>query len=260
MMDAKAIEKLESMTLEATRIIEGVRAEPGDVYFKREADGSLARVVGERLRSIRAYDVQAFCEALAAHADLGRDAVTNIYAGRGMVTAFLDEDRRERLTLELPHAETFRRLQDMAGSRGKRDQDEVIDLLRVDLAGCVAPESVAAFRKLTFKKRSDGENHLEHASKGVGLSIAHELVGGKDGIPETIKVASRVYDDVDYEPEIILFVSCLVDEAAFVLRPSPGAIEEAVRDADEFVIEEIESIIGKWEGVSINVLHAGAIS
>ena len=201
------------------------------------------------------YSLGAFVDAVNVYeADLRVPTErVAVFAGRGKITAILndDSDRRDRLKMVLPYTIAFAKLAFLAEarslsgivdvSRGHLSQRNFLNMLRIVFAGCVDADVVASFRNLSQRVENQADGTVGHGSESMGRRILAEVLNEGNTLPEEIKITTPVYENWGLnEPA---FITCAVDidphELTIAMIPQGGQLEDAIRTADESVINYI---------------------
>lgn len=114
------------------------------------------------------------------------------------------------------------------------DQDAMVDLLRLDLAGAVPTETNLLGRVRAVKWRSTESGHGEISSgrESMGREIEREVVGDGQTFPDEVVLSIPVYRNVDGARNRHSVPCAFVVKPAarsFALRPIGGAAEAALR-------------------------------
>lgn len=150
----------------------------------------------------------------------------------GIVLVVDDDDRRDRVTLELqyhPHFETLRKLEEQASL----DQRSLVRLLKHDLAGVVPDSLLPKIRGLDVSTAGKQGSDLQHGRERGTREFQAELIGAKD-IPETFAARVRVYDLPGLEYETIslsLDITLPPALVSFIITPLPNQLHEAEHNA-----------------------------
>ncbi|MDE2472326.1 MAG: hypothetical protein KGL35_27240, partial [Bradyrhizobium sp.] len=76
-------------------------------------------------------------------------------------------------------------------------QREMVNLLRVELAGCLAtPRLIGAVSHINFRAASHGSSSIEQGRDSFGSQVEREVAGVKEPIPETETVRLPLYQNV----------------------------------------------------------------
>lgn len=208
------------------------KTEPDYVYFQRGKDGLLERRAGDV--GPRDYTVYRVKDFIAAVSKLPSPKQA-VFVGKHAITAILDEtgDRRDRVTMPLSYTGQFAALVGLSGAK-KMPQDDFLDFLRIDLAGCVLPDVVSLFRQLKFTKNDSGDASYETGRQQVSRSVLREIVAGGKEIPDEIVVQIEVYEELWGDSTgaalrwaVICAVVIDFENGKFTLIPLAGQLNKA---------------------------------
>lgn len=191
-------------------------------------------------RQYRALTLESFCNLVPAVTVDGTRCF--VFVSMSKVVALVnEEDRRERITLDLAVTPTWETLRNL---RGALTQAQAIDLLRRQLDATYQPHNIiATLRSVKFKESSDGQSNIGVGKAVVSKSIQAELTGASD-IPEDMTITAPIWSNVfvDDAPRTAPVLCCVdVDlaEQKFLIRPKAGQIEAHERDAQEWLVTQI---------------------
>lgn len=162
------------------------------------------------------------------------DTAPTIWHNVAAVVAILEDERRaDRVSLALAFSPQFSKLLQLQ-QENEFDQVEFVRLLRHDFAGCVKPELVPLFRRITFNRRNDGTADLQHGRESLGRSVEAAVTASED-IPEQIAVKCRVYETQGCEWAVTVVCTVDIDTqlAQFSLTPLPGELTIALQAVQE---------------------------
>jgi len=235
LMLAEAIEAIRGMavregaTLEKHFVKPPADTEPDYVYFQRNLEGLLEKkTAGIGPRAYTLYRVKDFISAVI-RLPAAKQAV---FVGQTGIIAILDEegDRRDRVSMPLTMTNPYLNLVKCQTGGMTKPQDDFIDFLRIDLAGCVMPDVVSLFRQLKFTNNSSGDATYETGRQQVSRSVLREIVGNGKEIPDEIVVKVAVYEEL-WGDSLQWPVSCAVaidfDKGKFTLIPLAGQLNKA---------------------------------
>lgn len=194
-MDATAVDAIARLERDKKRWFQ-VPAEPNDVYFIVDSEGSSVRYVGEHpLPSVRCYSTEAL--VVFALAEVGAGNITTLFYSADKVQALVveahDEPRNRIHTLRLPLHPVFKLLEQLTQTR-TFDQKALIRFLRAELNGNVDDAVIQQFRHLKLKSDGEGSAVVDKGRSGVSRSLMQSVnfQGGQP--PDVIRVAVPVYD------------------------------------------------------------------
>jgi len=183
-----------------------------------------------------------------------------IFVGRGLVTAVLNErgDRRDQIIQNLALGHAFIALRGRELQRTGMTHRAFLQLLRIDLAGCIDGDSVELFRSLKLSTSGNTESSIRSGKESLGKAVASEaLLSGKP-IPEELPVALCVYEDL---PDRRQVVKCAVvsdlQEMTFALIPLAGELDRAQRETDTEIAEGLRQLLMAFTGTDLVKALAG---
>lgn len=183
--------------------------------------------------------------ALAAHESDLDPAVW--HCAERVQLVFSQSDPWDLATVPLVKTPQWQTLERHAG-RAPLRQREMLSLLRVDLAGCLAtPRLIAAVSHVNFRAVAGGESIIQQGRESLGRQIESEVQGVKEQIPERETLRVPLYENVG-EREMKWDVECDLEvnasEQVFVLRPLPGQLEEAIALHQGDIRQRLEAALG----------------
>lgn len=186
---------------------------------------------------------------LIAAAQFWKDASRVIWIdGASLVLIIDDTDRRERVTLPLVESAVFKAVK---ACKAALSQPELIRLLRVEFRNATkAGETLAAVRRLKFRKSATGHGDIQHGNESMGQLVENEVTGA-DAIPESLIVNTNIYSNPGEDEKLFgIGMDLEIDAAAqkFILRPMPDEIERVTAAALQAIRERIEEHL---EGVAV---------
>jgi len=205
--------------------------DPTKFYVYRDNEGEL-KTLGSAVE-FRRHSVNTIDDlAQFAKDHIDEVEMSSVFYNRNSITLFInDEDRRDRVTIELALSPQFTLMKELKGSA---EQGEVIRALRSTLFGCFSPDLklVESLRNLKWGDESTGESNLQRGKASIGSAIRREL-NGLESIPEYIDFTVPVFSTkVEYKATI----KCLLDpdekNKRIILAPLPGQIDTALFEAE----------------------------
>lgn len=196
-------------------------------------------VEGPRLHAVES--VESFA---AAYARWGAATEANIWINLAAwrLSFFTDEPlRRSSVTLKLTPAPQLLLLQSFA-REATRDQKSLVRMLRHDLAGCVDPGVLAAFRSIDFQKIATARGTIEHAKQSLDSDIVAQVTGDKK--PDEFLVDAPLFamkELVDARTRVGITIDIDCANSKFVLQAKPGHLEMALDDARAAVLTKLEN-------------------
>lgn len=251
MINDAFVQKIQELATSACAIRQmNVDREPPWVYFiVDQAKGTVQRMEAapapRRYVAYRLADVSALVRQFQA-----QSAMTFVWCGRGKVHVTLDEagTRREAITMAAPPSKAFERLKALEAEREPMDQRAFLELLRVELAGCVEDDFVALVRDLRFAANSEGLGQIQAGKESLGKKVMQEVVSGGRTIPDFVVATVPVYEDlVDesgrvFSVEVKCALSIDLSQQTLMLVPLPEQLTAAQRGADEWIYKTLSPL------------------
>lgn len=208
-------------------------------------------------RDYKATSIQSLIGVIGQFAPKAADATqpdpvaaTDVWAwvNKGTVVVQLHQsgDRREKVTLALQRSDAFKALETL-GKAGQVNQRTLLDYLRTQINCPHTPDLVPLVKRLKFSVGTAGDSTVGNGRESMGKRVEAE-VAGLDGsaMPELVTFEVPVYDDLfDEKGEVITRpIECSFDvntmEQSFAVKPRAGEIEKALRELDQYVIDQIK--------------------
>ena len=201
-------------------------------------------------RRIEAYSLSAFAKLVRHYAPPG----CPVFVGRGAATAIMDDEpdayRDQRITLNLQTSAEFSILQRLRTARTPHRQAEFINLLRVDLAGCVSPDLIASLRQLRQSTTGDTEGEVKQGRESLGRAVMAQVSTKTGELPEDVDVTVNVYET---EPESSAVIACVLavnpTDLTFALIPKAGQLEAAEQHADESIAQTLAASLAEHKAL-----------
>lgn len=211
--------------------------EPPGWYYLRQGDGSLTRVRAEPVNRQHAMgDLESLISFLKDDPELPEDlARTTVWCGRESVTVLLDdEDRRDRITLELAFTPQWLKLLELTEEPPKPwEHKQLLRFLR-DLIPAFRSEDLAVLRQIRLRAQTDTEMSVSHSKESLGKRVMAEASGVTD-LPEYLEAQVPVYQTPG--EDLVAAITCDLDidtiEGKFYLVPRAQDFENALQRADE---------------------------
>ena len=177
---------------------------------------------------------------------------TSVWVGFTDVRAVLDDGsdshRSDKIYLELKPSPIWKTLATLNEIRLK--QKRLLDIVRRELKSAdVNPANVdLSFEKVKWLTTDEETSEVvKNTSDQMGRDIRSK-VEGTDKLPEQLTIGFNAYPSLSSEFNFNVFVDCSVDtdtsERVFLIRPYPGAIDEAKSNAVEQVRAHIKTATG----------------
>lgn len=188
---------------------------------------STERTIPPPRRKHESNDIESFVEVIRNCGDK-----PSVWHNHTQVVALLnDAERRDTVTLNLVESKLFKSLQFKDGQRSF-SQRELINFLRISLAGCVPPDLVSTLRTLNFRSAAKTDSTVEHAKDSLGRSVEQAVTGASD-LPEEFLATIPVYANVlpDHRAGILVAVDVDFENQKFVLSVVGDGIMDAITEA-----------------------------
>lgn len=169
-----------------------------------------------------------------------------VWYSRNGIIAILNDgaSRQDHLTLPLTMSPQLLGLQSLERSGKCFSQKDFVALLRIQLANCLngSPMLLSAVRNLKITANSSGTGVVEHTRRSVGQSIEQEVTGS-GSIPETITVHLPVFENPNTRYDVCCAIEVDPNGPQFKLIPLPLQLEEAVRQAESDLGEQLSAAL-----------------
>jgi hypothetical protein len=236
-LHADTLGKIQTMAVEAAGV--KILEIPGDPDHVLVASGGTfsERPVPAAHRSHTVRSLDDFSRACERWGEQG-----TIWHSDTRITLVTDDlARRDGVLFLLQFSEQFERLRKLR-TDPRLNQAGIIRLLRHDLAGAVPGDLVPLFRKLDFKRRSDGTTNLQHGRESLGRSVEAEVSGTAE-LPELITADVRVYGSVGliWKKSIRLTLDVDATNEVFYLAPEPDALEAAIQSTQADIANSLSA-------------------
>lgn len=188
--------------------------------------------------------VESFAAAFARWGVMGGEdaSVANIWIDLDSwsLCFFTDEPlRRSWVTLDLKPSPQLKLLQSFT-SQVSVDQKPLVRMLRHDLAECVDPSVLAAFRSVDFQKIVNARANVQHEKQSLDSDIVAQVTGDKK--PDSFLVDAPLFamKELDARTRVGITIDIDCDNRKFVLQAKPGHIEMALDDARAAVLNKLQ--------------------
>lgn len=196
-------------------------------------------------RSHAARDLTAICEFAKRFAD---KAV--IWYSREKVVAVIDDTtRRDTVTLAMMFSDEILKLQELQRTKPWFDHRSLLTLLRTVFTPAALPMNqtlINDIRVVKFEASQSGSSEIGRGKSSAGKA-AIAAVEGWDKLPEFLSLSVPVFGNAFIRERVT--VACALEineqEQRFQLFPLPGAIEEAVANAEGDLGAEIRESVGE---------------
>jgi hypothetical protein len=165
-----------------------------------------------------------------------------VWIGQEAVILTFDRNLRNRATCPLVFSETFVSIRNLKS--GALTQEQLISLLRIDLAGCQAqcPELLPSIRHLNFSARGQSTSEQDFGSAKLGKAMEIELIGA-DKVPETVVLTSDVYEEFGVSVGIRCTMDIQLQAERIRMVPQPREISMALTTARLAIREALEMLL-----------------
>jgi hypothetical protein len=239
---------IKAITELASKSVSGIlecKQEPPGVYYLRQGDGSLHRVIADT-------------QPVSHQADSLKTVVNfaNRYAERAAiwieedkVTCLIDEKvGGNHVSIDLPFSEPFQFLQSVAKDWKSKPltQAELVLHLRTTFYGCLSSSDdlLACARNVRFRTTAESSGAIDRGKASVGKSIEQAVSGTKE-MPEATSFAIPLYSDkFGFTAVVDVAIEINMTQERFYIIPIHGEIENAYQEARsaiaEFVLNELD--------------------
>jgi hypothetical protein len=135
------------------------------------------------------------------------------------------------------------------------DQRTLVRMLRHDLAECVEPGVLAAFRSIDFQKIVNARQNIQHEKQSLDSDIIAQVSGEKKPDAFTVSFplfAMRELAHAVSRVGITIDIEC--DDRKFILQAKPGHLEMALDDARAAVINKLEAELADLQVTDVVIL------
>lgn len=122
------------------------------------------------------------------------------------------------------------------------EQKSLVRMLRHDLADCVDPGVLAAFRSVDFQKITSARATVQHEKQSLDADIVAQVMGEKK--PEFFSVDAPLFamrELADARARVVITIDIDCDNRKFVLQARPGHLENAIEEARAAVLTALEN-------------------
>ncbi len=200
--------------------------------------------------------VASFAKAFARWgSDSGIESNIWIDINAGELSFFCDEPlRQSAVKLTIADSPQWTLLQSFESER-RLDQKVLVRMLRHDLADCVDPSVLIAFRSIDFTKIINARAAIEHGRQSMDADVVASINGEKK--PEEFLVDLPLFAgrEFDARTRIKLTIDIDCDDRKFVLQAKPGHIDTAMDDARAAVLVKLEAELAAAGQKDVTILH-----
>jgi hypothetical protein len=239
-----------------SKIVKAPPNEPDAVYLIAHADGTLERRVADApYRNHTLFDLDAvvdFATRMLAKTDDAAEEppppafTPTIWFSQSGVVVLDDGDRRNRATLTLALNEQLLTIQALREGRKIYPQREFVQLLRIDLAGCL-PDGrlIDLVRNVKVDSQSGVDSSIQRGTESVSRSLKASLTGA-ELLPDMVSLMVPVFDNPAFS--IRYPVTCALEVhlqgPGFQLIPLPGHIEAIIAAAEAGIGQTLDGALG----------------
>jgi hypothetical protein len=178
-----------------------------------------------------------------------------VFYGPGSVVAVLrdgEDDMRSVVRFMLDHSAEFVALTKLARSPEWLEQKAFIRLLRITLAGSLAPsELLNKVRKIKFESGSVVTGKITRQDESLGRSLSAAASSDEGDLPEDVILEVPVYKNPGEATSYPVQCAVEIDpmQGKFQLVPFPGALEMAIELAMASIKKRL--VAGLHEGIPV---------
>lgn len=221
---------------------------PSPEYLLRKADGTFEAKRGfPAPREHNAQDLQTIVNFATEDSAVWycRDAV---------VCLVMDTDRFDRVTMDLAFTPQLTWLQGLSAAN-KFSQKDLVWHLRTLMKPCLglAGDLIGVLRQVQFSVGEEGASNIQHGKQSIGKSMRAEI-GGTTQIPEYVTFDVMIWES-GFRAHQQIECAMEPDPATqtFKLVPIPGAIEQAICEAEMKLGDALKKMLGDGKA-----LHYGS--
>jgi len=260
-LEKEALEFLRDQAIAAHTAVIKPPAEPQHIYFTREADGALTQRKAEVApRSYFASSLRDLAELYGVLTEAAKRRITDgadlpssiAFIGNDFVQIVLDEQgtRRERLSFKLTVTRAFTALRRLATGPEAMDQNALIELLRIELHGCVDRATIQLLRSLKNTASTSGESTITASTRALSRSVVVEASAGGDEVPDEIVANTPIYEQFAHgdgckRHPIRCGLVMNVETFEFTMIPLAGELEQAYLTEEQRIAEELRFLVEK---------------
>lgn len=135
------------------------------------------------------------------------------------------------------------------------EQKPLVRMLRHDLADCVDPGVLAAFRSVDFQKITTARAAIQHEKQSLDADIVAQVMGEKKPdsfLADAPLFAMKELADARTRVGITIDIDC--DNRKFVLQAKPGHLDMAMDDARAAVLTKLENDLSAAGHTDVTIL------
>jgi hypothetical protein len=143
--------------------------------------------------------------------------------------------RENVVTMPLPKHPKFETLK--GASQVAFSHRQLVDFLRLNFRqelATAAPTFLERIRNIKINEDQTGESVVHHGRESMGKSIDLAVAGASD-IPDEVTLRIPVWLHLEFLVDVECAFDIHISEAKFLFRPKPGAIEQAMVAAQQWL-------------------------
>lgn len=224
-----AIKEIERLVSESKKTaFERNDWDPPQVAWKIGPDGHAEKLIVDPKPLAVVLDTP---DALVNYANAEADKQkAEFYCSETRIILVLDKAvRRDIATCPLPLSPQYAWLK---GKTEPRTQRDFIRLLRIELRGCLPPDSnlLTLARSLKWQTNAETTGNVQHGKESMGRNIDSQ-VSGPGSIPEEIALTVPVFESFPYRARIACAIDVQVSDQKLQLVPYPLEVDRAMHEA-----------------------------
>jgi len=210
-----------------------------------KADGTHEAIDTPRPNAKRSHKVSTIADFASACEHLIKEAnptPSPVWFDARKVVVFPDDRYRdESISLDLPASPQFNTLAAW-DKQTKLSQKGLVRILRHDLANCVDPGVLVAFRTMSFEAMANTRRNLQHDKQSMDRDVAAQVTGGAEKV-QMFVVDFPVFDHADFREvkftaKVTVDLECETQE--IVVQLLPGELKRAT----EYSLECVRTKLG----------------
>lgn len=230
--------------------------EPHGTYYRREADGTLTKVRGDRQPYNQAVgDFESLALRLHQGVDeAAGDGAKSVWYHIAGVTIKLDHDLRDTIKLPLTLSEQIVKLQEWASEKYEGafiSHKEICVLFRTLFRGCLDKHEGLSknLQRIDFKAMADSVSEQKRDGTSVSKSMMRQ-VSNMELLPEVLTFKVPFFDEPVCKVEVTVDVAFdpMAEEEQFRLIVLPQELEQATAKALEFLYRKTTEAIKNQYG------------
>lgn len=193
-------------------------------------------------------------ETIAAFADKFTSAAIWV-SRRDIVLLVNDDDRRERVYVEMIQSDEIDRLGELGEAKPLLDQRAILFMLRTVFTQDALPKFpklIDTLRSVKFEAQTSADSKIERGKSSVGKAL-NVHASGLESVPEQVTLSVPIFENsfatlrVDVQCALEIYEA----EQRLQLFPLPGEVEGAYAKAESHLCELIRDLLGKDSAVPV---------